>query len=60
MGCIQGTENEGEGKVLLRNQAIIAQVIAEPGAWLLNRLLELEKRRERKRERELTQFFLFD
>lgn len=35
--------NEEEKEVLLRNQAIIAQVITKPGAWLLNRLLELEK-----------------
>jgi hypothetical protein len=39
--------------VLLRNQAIIAQVIAKPGAWLLNRLLELEKAA-------YVIFFLFD
>jgi hypothetical protein len=36
-------KERGREKVLLRNQTTIAQVIAKPGAWLLNHLLELEK-----------------
>lgn len=36
-------KESGDEKVLLRNQATIAQVITKPNVWLLNRLLELEK-----------------
>jgi hypothetical protein len=40
---IRKEKNRRDEKVLLRNQATIAQVITEPNVWLLNRWLELEK-----------------